>query len=83
MPHGLEDRGPRARDRAAKAFGVSSRYVESAKIDVSVKVETEHGRWLPWLRENFGWAERTARGCLEGVLGDQAELRGAFNHVIV
>jgi hypothetical protein len=28
---------------------------------LAVKQELEHGQWLPWLRVEFGWTDRTAR----------------------
>jgi hypothetical protein len=28
---------------------------------LAVRAELEHGQWLPWLRAEFGWTDRTAR----------------------
>jgi hypothetical protein len=28
---------------------------------ILAKEDVDHGQWLPWLREKFGWDERTAQ----------------------
>lgn len=29
------------------------------------KSQCQHGEWLPWLKDNFGWSDRTARNFMQ------------------
>jgi DUF3102 family protein len=35
--------------------------VEIGNRLIAVKDALDHGEWLPWLDEQFGWSDRTAR----------------------
>ena len=32
---------------------------------IAAKAEVAHGEWLPWLKEEFGWSEETARNFMQ------------------
>jgi hypothetical protein len=36
--------------------------IKRGQLLLEAKEQVEHGKWLPWLEENFDMAERSARG---------------------
>jgi len=35
--------------------------IEIGRELIEAKKGVPHGRWLPWLEDEFGWSDRTAR----------------------
>ena len=62
----LDDYAARINDAHARAQRDAVSAVEHAcqagTLLIAAKATVAHGRWLPWLRDNFAFSERTAQG---------------------
>ena len=54
----LDYRARRIRSLQSRARGAIK---EIGKELIAAKSEMEHGEWLPWRKDNFGWSERSAQ----------------------
>ncbi len=59
---------------AAKA--TLERAMEIGELLVGVRESLKHGKWLPWLTENVGFAERTARNYIR-LYKNRAQVKSA------